>query len=188
MTKRRWRPVKPMSFIVAILFWCLVPLQGVANDYTGDGSWAVFEFGRGTTFVLAAEVYRPSTDKGAIPAFMVNYGNVKGCYFSVGLAIPSDQIPSGVTKKQMGEVLRQTLQRSEVLADREVIRFKDNDVQSLDMGKFFYARKLIDSDALVAFMVAKKGTYRIRGEDLVISFSMNGFKKTIDRIVKTRCS
>ena len=186
MIMRRWFQ-KLIRVVTQILFVFLIPGPGIAKDYTGDGSWAVFEYGKGTTFALATEVYRPSTDKGAIPAFMVNYGSGKGCHFSAGLFLFSDEIPNGVTKKQMVEILGKTVQKSDILADKEVIELKGNEVQSLDMGRFIYARKLIDSNALVAFMSAKKGTFRIRGHDAVISFSMNGFKKTIDRIAKTRC-
>lgn len=159
----------------------------IAEQYKGDGAWAVMEYGKNTTLVHSVDIYRKDSDKGARPTFMLNYGGNTGCHISLGLTMFVSDIQQPFSKQQMLSLLKTTLENSDFIADSQVLKTNDDSVQALDMGGFIFVRKLINADSLAAFMLAKTGTIKIRNQDLVIKFNMYGFKKTIDKIVATHC-
>ena len=174
--------------LILILIFGIVTVDNVqAEKYKGDGSWVVYEYGEGIVFVSALDIFRENPDKGATPTFMVNYNDKDGCYVSLGLIIFAKDIPEQSNKKEMLSMLKSLLEQADFLADDEVLASKDDSVQALDMGGVLYARKIIDSDALAAFMLAKNGMIRIRNRDAVIEFSMFGFNKTINQIIDSHC-
>ena len=179
-----------MKHVISVVFLILgVASVGYvqAERYEGDGAWAVFEYGKGTTLILALEIFRENPDKGARPAFMVNYGDKDGCFVSFGLAMLSNDIPKRMTRLEVLSGLKQVIEQSDFLADSEVLAKRDGRVQALDMGGIIYARALIDTDVLAAFMLAKDGAIRVRNKDASIMFDMYGFKDTITTVLDNRC-
>ncbi len=179
-----------MKHVMLIAFLILVIVSASfvqAEQYKGDGAWAVSEYGKNIVLVFALNIFRENPDKGAIPCFMVNYGYKDGCFVSFGLTMFVKDIPKQLNKKVMLDGLRSILEHSDFLADDKVLSRQDIRVQALDMGTFIYARTLIDANALAAFMLAKKGAIKIRNKDAVIVFDMYGFKKTINRIMDIHC-
>jgi len=118
---------------------------------------------------------------------MVNYGDKDGCFVSFGLAMLSNDIPKRMTRLEVLSGLKQVIEQSDFLADSEVLAKRDGRVQALDMGGIIYARALIDTDVLAAFMLAKDGAIRVRNKDASIMFDMYGFKDTITTVLDNRC-
>lgn len=159
-----------------------------AEKYIGDGDWIVIEWSKGIILVVAVDIYRERPDKGARPTFMVNYYDDEGgCNVSLGLSMLVEDIPKQVNKKEALGMLSSVMETIIFMADDEILSRTNGGVQALDMGGIVYARKLIDSDTLAAFMTADIGTIRAKNKDAVIKFSMRGFENTINHIVDTHC-
>jgi hypothetical protein len=176
------------NFLSIVLLMLALVSAGYAQDekYEGDGEWAVFEYSEDTVLILSLGIFRENPDEGARPTFMIN-NHKNGCYASFGLLLFEEDIPKQLSKKNMMEGLKNIIEQSDILADDEILTKKDSPAQVLDMGKFIYARILIDSDVLAAFMLSKEGAIRIKNQDAIIGFSMFGFEKTINRLVESRC-
>jgi hypothetical protein len=173
--------------ILILICGFLFPVHAQAARSTGDGAWAVGEYGKETVFLHAVDIYREDPDKGARPTFMVNFGGKKGCYVSLGLTMLAEDIPRQISKKEMLDGLKRLMEQSEFLADKEILTIRDAPVQAVDMGGVIYVRKIIDSDSLASFMLAKIGVIRIKNKDAVIKFSMLGFDTAMKKIMNAHC-
>lgn len=176
--------------VIAFLIACLTftAFLQAKQAYQGDGSWAVIDYTGGSHLVISLGVYRDDPSKGALPTFMLNKDS-DGCYASFGLSMLKKDLPQTLSNDQSDalRMLKTLVVSSDLYADDELLIGAKGEVQALDYGPSLYARKVIDTDTLAAFMLAKTGMMKVKNKDLVIRFSMNGFEKTMNTLMDEYC-
>lgn len=180
--------MKRISIFTLAIFTSIFVLNVQAQSSVEHGDWEVRQYAEGAVLVSALNVYGQDPGKGIRPTFMVNYGSDKSCLVSFGLLLSKGDLSSKISDTNEAlTILKSVIKQSGFFADDEFIPKAVSQVQAIDMGEFLYARTLINSDALAAFMFAKNGGLRTENEDTVIIFSMEGFANIINKIIDEHC-
>jgi hypothetical protein len=178
---------RKLIFILSI-FTSIFFVNVQAQSSVKHGDWEVQQYAEGTVLLSSLNVYDQDPGRGIRPTFMVNYGSDESCLVSFGLIISKGDLSSKISDTNEAlTILKSVINQSGFFADDEFIPKTVNQVQAIDMGEFLYARTLINSDALAAFMSAKDGGLRTENEDTGIIFSMEGFDNIISKIIDEHC-
>lgn len=175
-----------MKYIILFILF-LINVHAIAREYSGDGAWAIYNYNKDTTLITSLHIYRGNQDNGAKPTFMLNHDQKK-CTISFGLIFFTYNISDEQSKRDIFNALDFSIKQADFFADDEMVSKNSNDVQTLNLGGMIYSRRIISSDVLAAFMLAKNGQISIHGQDSSIAFNMNGLYKTMNNLIKKYCS
>lgn len=177
-----------MKRLIVFFLSVMLGYSAKAQSIGQSGAWDITNPDPGTVMIFSKEFIRKRPGDGVVPTFMVNK-DASGCYVSVGFSLNKSALPNQLKNDIPGtlEQLKLTIEQADLLADEKVVSSANNQAQGLDFGSYLYVRKLIDADAVVAFMSAEVGVLRINTLDSRVIFNMRGFDKVMLNIMNNYC-